>query len=453
MKTSKSKTIYRCQGCGHEESKWQGRCSECNAWNSFVEEISVPLSRMSSPHATAASAQRLSDVPASENGRISTGLADLDRLLGGGLVPGSLVLLGGSPGIGKSTLLLQTMQHLSRAGKALYVCGEESPAQVRMRAKRLGVESSELYLLPETNMEGILERCRELSPKFLVVDSIQTLYRADINSAAGSVAQVRECAALLMSFAKRENITVLLSGHVTKDGSFAGPRVLEHIVDSVFYFESERHQTFRILRAYKNRFGATDEIAIFEMQEKGLAAVANPSEIFLVDGVSHKGGGIVTAALEGHTPLLLEVQALVAPTPFGLPRRQVTGLDFNRAVMLIAVLERRAGISLGNQDVFLNAAGGLRLHEPAADLACALAMASARSETSSRDRLVAFGEVGLSGEVRPVTMASARLKEAARLGFRTAILPAGNLKGLSAPAGIDLKAVSSVKEAIEAVKR
>ena len=449
MKTSKIKTLFRCQECGFASAKWLGRCSDCGKWNTFAEEresAGKPANRsrltdFSSP------VNLLSEVAVESVGRIPTGLGEFDRMIGGGLVPGSLILLGGAPGIGKSTLMLQAAANLSRARKVLYVSGEESQEQIKTRAERLHVGASRLYLLSETNLEAILEVVERVSPEILIVDSVQTTYRDDLAGAPGSVGQVRECAAEFLRLAKHQRMTVFLLGHVTKEGDIAGPRVLEHIVDTVLYFENERHQTYRILRANKNRFGPTSEIGIFEMGPAGLEEVSNPSRIFLSE--HRRGpGAVVVATLEGTRPILLEVQALVSRSYFGIPRRMFTGIDFNRALIILAVLEKRLGMNLSNQDVFINVTGGTKIKEPAADLGLACAVAGAFGNFSSDSEGVFVGEVGLGGEVRNVGQVLERLKESERLGMAWAVFPKRGLKDPFLSGTMETVPVESVAQAI-----
>jgi DNA repair protein RadA/Sms len=456
---SKPRTLYRCRNCGGAQAKWLGQCPDCSQWNTLVEEQEAPpaaaprrLTEFSSP------VTRLANVEAATARRVGTGIAEFDRILGGGVWPGSMVLLGGSPGIGKSTLMIQVAARLaSPEAPVLYVSGEESLGQVKGRADRLGIANDELLLLSETSLENILEVVRQHQPKVVVLDSIQTVYKAELAGAPGSVGQVRECAAELLHLAKGLGITVFVLGHVTKEGDLAGPRVLEHIVDTVLYFETERQQVHRVLRAFKNRFGPTNEIGVFEMTAEGLAEVKNPSEIFLSDGgasgAAAPSGSAVVAAMEGTRPILAEVQSLVSRTLFGMPRRQMTGVDFNRACLLIAVLDKRCGLNLESQDVYVNVTGGLQVRETAADLGLAVAVASACRETPVSKRTVWLGEVGLGGELRAVGQVNERLAEAAKLGFARAVVPRASQKGLRAPAGLEVLAASTLSEALEYMKR
>ncbi len=456
MKT-KTKTIFICQECGYKFAKWLGRCPECNSWNSMVEEINVEkrsrarglfFEDFSKP-------ELLSEVKIKTEFRTTIGIAELDHVLGGGIVKGSVILIGGAPGIGKSTLLLQACCRLSKKGKkVLYISAEESVAQAKLRADRLRGAGDGLYIVSETNLDVILEHIKKISPDIIVADSVQVLYLEDISSAAGSVSQIRECAARLTILAKRSGISVFLVGHVTKEGSIAGPRVLEHLVDCVLYFEGESHTSFRILRAVKNRFGSTNEIGIFEMTPNGLLDVDNPSEIFLTERPAQISGSTVVSTMEGTRPLLVEIQALVSTTNFGLPRRRTTGIDFNRSALLIAVLEKRAHLALQNQDIFVNVAGGVKIVEPAADLAVASAIASSFKERPISFSDVIFGEVGLGGEIRAVTRVQLRINEAKKLGFKRVILPNNNLKNFEKKiekSELMLIGVSTLEEALDAV--
>lgn len=440
------KTAFVCQQCGHATPKWAGRCPECGSWNSLVEErvVSAPKGRAPrTPRAPVA----LADVPAEAEERLGSGIPEFDRVLGGGIVRGSLVLLGGEPGIGKSSLLAQVSGRAAAGGPVLYVSGEESPAQVKLRARRLGVERADIRLLPETDVGAVGEAVRQLRPRLVVIDSIQTTTSDAIGSAAGSVGQLRECTARFLELAKGEDVPIFLVGHVTKEGAIAGPRVLEHIVDAVLYLEGDRYHAYRILRATKNRFGSTDEVGVFEMGEHGLAEVRNPSQVFLEER-SGSSGSVVVPTLEGTRPLLVEIQALVSPTSFGLPRRTANGVDLNRVLVLLAVLGKRAGLSLGTHDVYVNLAGGLRVREPAADLGLAAALASAFRDRPAAEGTVLVGEVGLSGEVRRVSRIAARLREARSLGFTRAIVPRGNLPEVERD-GIGVEGVATIREALE----
>ncbi len=447
----KQKTIYTCQQCGYQSPKWLGKCPDCSQWNSLAEEQVVVARKGARPAVASAAIKALGEVAAGEEDRQRCGIGELDRVLGGGVVPGSLCLIGGDPGIGKSTLLLQAVGRLGRGRKALYVTAEESARQVKLRADRLAVRAESLYLLPETSLEAILERVRELRPDFLVVDSIQTIFTAALESAPGSVSQVRECAGRLMQLAKGEGVTTFLVGHVTKDGAIAGPRMLEHMVDTVLYFEGDAGHPYRILRAVKNRFGSTNEIGVFAMRENGLEEVPNPSELFLAERPEDAAGSVVVPSLEGSRPILVELQALVSGASFGTPRRTTMGLDHNRASLLVAVLEKKAGLSLLAQDIFLNVAGGVRLDEPAVDLGMVAALASSHLNRVVPPRTVLFGEVGLAGEVRAVSQPELRIKEASRLGFDRCYLPKGNLKGLKSAGKIALIGVRNISEMLDSL--
>jgi DNA repair protein RadA/Sms len=449
-------SVYRCQACGFQAGKWYGRCPDCAEFNTIVEERSAAArgsggGRRAGPAASAVTTGvpvPLPAVSAAGAARVHSGVAELDRVLGGGVVPGSLVLIGGDPGIGKSTLLLQASAALAgTTGAVLYVSGEESAAQVKLRADRLGLAAPDLFILAETQVEAVEAHVAALKPKALIVDSIQTVYLSDLESAPGSVSQVRECGARLMGLAKTQGIAVFLVGHVTKEGALAGPRVLEHLVDTVLYFEGERHATYRVLRAVKNRFGSTNEIGVFEMTDLGLREVLNPSAMFLAERPRGAAGSVIMAALEGTRPLLLELQALVTPAHFGTPRRTVLGADYNRVCLLLAILEKRAGIPLQNQDVFVNVAGGARCQEPAADLALAVASASSYGERPLAPDVVVLGEVGLTGEVRAIGGLDPRLREAAALGFTHAVVPRSSLvAGARHP--LTVTGVASLEEAI-----
>lgn len=457
---AKSKTVFFCQDCGHESSKWLGQCPACKAWNTFVEETVKAAPKGASRglssadgatgrYALAGSAATLAEISAEEEARDDTRIGELNRVLGGGLVRGSLTLVGGDPGIGKSTLLLQAVRLFAADGlKCLYISGEESLRQIKLRANRIGEFTGELKFLCETNLAAIEQVIEREEPKVVVIDSIQTMYIEEVTSAPGSVSQVRESTGVLMRIAKSKGISIFIVGHVTKEGTVAGPRVLEHMVDTVLYFEGDRHASYRILRAVKNRFGSTNEIGVFEMRDTGLTEVLNPSEFMLEGRPESAPGSIVTCAIEGTRPLLLEVQALVARTAFGYPRRQANGTDYNRVNLLMAVLEKRVGLQLDDCDAYINLAGGMRLSEPALDLSLCLAIASAFKNRAIDDRTIAFGEVGLSGEVRSVALADIRVQEAVKLGFTRVILPGGSLKQLKHPDSVELIGVRSVAEAI-----
>lgn len=442
------KTKFICQECGLETAKWLGKCPGCGSWNTMIEERAVQKS-VSLPLAGSVPVL-LTEVECSGQERCQIGIPELDRVLGGGLVAGSLVLIGGDPGIGKSTLLLQTAALLGKSGqKTLYVSGEESAGQVKMRAERLGVVSKQLFLVSETNLDYIENFVRDIDPAFLIIDSVQTVFDPALTTAPGSVGQVRECTARLLRIAKGQNRTILLVGHVTKEGSLAGPRVLEHMVDTVLYLEGERHHAFRVLRAVKNRFGSTNEIGVFEMRERGLVQVTNPSQIFLAERPVGATGSLVVACMEGTRPILLEIQALVSGSAFGNPRRLATGLDLNRVLLMIAVLEKKNGLILNNQDVYLNVAGGVKIDEPAVDLGICLALASSFRNQAVDGELLVIGEVGLTGEVRAVNQVEKRILEGAKLGFKKCIVPANNLRYLAKELPLEVAGVNSVGEALE----
>jgi DNA repair protein RadA/Sms len=444
----KTRTLYSCQKCGYQSAKWLGKCPDCNAWNSMVEEV---FSK-GSPHAEAPGNESapvpIGEISGVSEERYPCGISEFDRVLGGGLVAGSLVLLGGDPGIGKSTLMLQAVDHLAREkGIVLYVSGEESAGQTRMRGERLKVTAANLYILAENSLEKILLHVQKLKPIALVVDSIQTVFTMALESAPGSVGQVRETAGRLMMMAKRSGIPTFIVGHVTKDGSIAGPRVLEHMVDTVLYFEGDAGHPFRILRAIKNRYGSTNEIGVFEMRETGLCEVNNPSELFLSERPMGVSGSVVAATIEGSRPLLVELQALVTASSLGVPRRTTIGVDHNRLALLVAVLEKKVGLNLAGRDIFLNVAGGMKLNEPAADLGMVAAVASSHLDRSIPPQTMVVGEVGLAGEVRGITQPEVRVREAAKLGFSRCILPAGNCRKVKAD-GMELMGVLSVEEAL-----
>ena len=448
------KTVYFCQNCGYESAKWMGQCPGCNEWNTFVEETVSPLSAGKNGKRSQglAKPKGLSEIDLSEDERKSSGMGELDRVLGGGIVQGSLVLVGGDPGIGKSTLLLQMCRNLAgKETEVLYISGEESLRQIKMRAMRIGTFTDSLKLLCETNLTVIRELIEKKTPKVAIIDSIQTMYDEDISSAPGSVSQVRESTSVLMQLAKGLGVTIFIVGHVTKEGNVAGPRVLEHMVDTVLYFEGDRHASYRILRAVKNRFGSTNEIGVFEMRNEGLEEVKNPSQ-FLLDGKPQgASGSVVACSMEGTRPILIEVQALVCQSNFGIPRRTAAGTGFNRVNLLMAVLEKRAGLHLSTCDAYVNIAGGIKMNEPAIDLGICLAIASSSRDVVVDDRLLAFGEVGLSGEVRAVSMAEQRVAEAKKLGFDRVILPKVCQKSVEKIQGIQKLYVETVREAIQCV--
>lgn len=446
------KSIFFCQNCGHEENKWLGQCPACKEWNTFVEEKVTPAKVGNVKEQREAQVVTLSSVSTEEDERVRTGIEELDRVLGGGIVPGSLVLVGGDPGIGKSTLLLQVCQRLSSMNKkVLYISGEESLKQIKLRANRMGSFSDSLYLLCETNLDvirGVIERQR---PDMVVIDSIQTMYNEEVGSAPGSVSQVRESTNILMQLAKGLNISTFIVGHVTKEGTVAGPRVLEHMVDTVLYFEGDRHASYRILRGVKNRFGSTNEIGVFEMQKEGLKEVENPSEFMLSGKPENASGSVVACAIEGTRPMLMEIQALVCRSNFGMPRRTAAGLDYNRVNLLMAVLEKRVGLPLSNYDAYVNIAGGIRLSEPAADLGIVMAIASSYKNKAIAEDTLVFGEVGLSGEVRAVTMPEQRVQEAKKLGFKTCVIPEVSVKTVGKVEGIEIVGVKSVNQAMNLI--
>lgn len=452
---AKTKMIFFCQSCGYESAKWMGQCPGCHEWNSFVEEpVAASPSGRNKAKDSGKSTEplKLIDVSVEEEDRIGTHIAELDRVLGGGIVPGSLILVGGDPGIGKSTLLLQVCRELAQDGnEVLYISGEESLKQIKIRANRLGDFSDKLMLLCEINLEIIEETIRKYKPKAVVIDSIQTMYSEEVKAAPGSVSQVRESTNLLLQLAKGLGITIFIVGHVTKEGTVAGPRVLEHMVDTVLYFEGDRHASYRILRGVKNRFGSTNEIGVFEMQEKGLAEVANASSFMLDGKPENASGSVVVCSMEGTRPILLEIQALVCRSNFGLPRRQAAGTDTNRVNLLMAVLEKRVGLTLSDCDAYINLAGGMKVSEPALDLGIVMAVASSFKNRAIDDKTVVFGEVGLSGEVRSVNMTETRVKEAMKLGFTTCIVPAVCMESLKNIKGMKIIGVASVSEAIDVI--
>ncbi|MGA7105561.1 MAG: DNA repair protein RadA [Candidatus Deferrimicrobiaceae bacterium] len=448
---AKVKVEYACTACGFTSPKWLGRCPDCGQWGSIVEEVAAPEAkyRVASEGFPASKPVLLADVSESASERTRCGIGEFDRVMGGGVVPSSATLIGGDPGIGKSTVLLQVASGLAREGRTvLYVSGEESEAQVKLRASRLGVASAGIYLMSETSIERVIAATSEISPFALIVDSIQTMFTSDLPGAPGAVGQVRECAGRLVFFGKKAGVSVFLVGHVTKDGTIAGPRVLEHLVDTVLYFEGEKGHPFRILKAVKNRFGSTNEIGVFEMRSTGLSEVADPSGLFLSERSGETSGTIVFPAVEGTRPLLVEVQALASQSFLAMPRRTTLGVDTNRVVLLCAILEKKAGLSLYNQDIFVNVAGGIRLEETAADLPLLCAVAGSYRDQVIPSGTAAFGEVGLGGEVRAVSMAESRLNEAAKMGFKRVLLPASNAERLSAKFPLTLVPVHHVREAL-----
>lgn len=469
MAKAKNTVVFFCQECGYESVKWMGQCPGCKTWNSFVEEKigigsrrtgaigparagTMGSARAGGPAGAGAEPARLSEVVMDGGERIGTGMKELDRVLGGGIVPGSLTLVGGDPGIGKSTLLLQVCQKLVDKGrKVLYISGEESLQQIKIRAERIGKFGNELLLLCETNLGIIEETIRHIRPHAVVIDSIQTMYSEEISAAPGSVSQVREATGVFLQLAKGMNVSIFIVGHVTKEGTVAGPRVLEHMVDAVLYFEGDRHASYRILRGVKNRFGSTNEIGVFEMREEGLAEVKNPSEFMLEGRPEEASGSVVACSMEGTRPILIEIQALVCRSNFGIPRRQATGTDFNRVNLLMAVLEKRAGLQLSDCDAYVNLAGGIKITEPAIDLGIVMAVVSSFKNRAVDDKMIVFGEVGLSGEVRAVSMAEQRVQEAEKLGFTSCVVPAVCMKGIKNKAGIKIIGVKSVRDAIDLI--
>jgi len=448
MNKGRSKTIFVCQQCGRESTKWLGRCPGCEGWNTFVETQTSSVKHTTLPRASAP--RELSQIAIEGVPRLAIPLAEFNRVLGGGIVPGSLVLIGGDPGIGKSTLLLQVSALAAQQGsKVLYISGEESLEQVRLRANRLGLSGEGLYILAETNLDAILGQLEQEAPDLVIIDSIQTVYIDELGSAPGSVGQIRDCTVRLVGWAKNAGVPILLSGHVTKDGAIAGPRVLEHIVDVVLYLEGEAFSAYRLLRSVKNRFGSTNEVGIFEMGSVGLAEVGNPSEAFLSQRAKEAIGSAVVPTLEGTRPLLVEIQALTSTTSFGFPRRTANGIDFNRLLLITAVLSKRAGLALGTQDIIVNVIGGLRVNEPAADLGIALAIASSLRDVAIDPSLAAVGELGLSGELRGVPQVERRLAEAARLGFKRCLIPKRASGAAPAVQGIEALGVESVAEALK----
>ncbi|MBI1993258.1 MAG: DNA repair protein RadA [Deltaproteobacteria bacterium] len=451
---AKPKIIYACQSCGYQSPKWLGKCPDCNQWNTLVEER-IERSTHRRDELTLGTKEEpapINEISTAEEGRILSGIGEFDRVLGGGLVPGSVTLIGGDPGIGKSTLLLQAFAALSQKGlTCLYISGEESPRQIKMRAERLGVAPPTLLILSETSLEKIIEQIKKIKPAVLVIDSVQTIFTSSLPSAPGSIGQVRESSGSIIVLAKKSGLSTFLIGHVTKDGALAGPRMLEHMVDTVLYFEGERGHNFRVLRAVKNRFGSTNEIGVFEMKEAGLREVANPSELFLSERPLQAPGSAVVCSMEGTRPILVELQALVSPTFLAVPRRTTIGVDHNRVALLVAVLEKKLGIKLFNKDIFVNVAGGVQVDEPAVDLGIIAAVASSHEEKALDPQAVFFGEVGLAGEIRAISQAEARVKEAGKLGFKRCILPPSNSRQLNHIKSPELSAVSSLAELWEMI--
>ncbi len=448
----KAKTIFVCNECGYESAKWMGKCPACNSWNTFFEEkISTKVESGKREKKIQEAPKPLNSYVGQDAQRTSTGYAELDRVLGGGLVKGSLVLVGGEPGIGKSTLILQLCDKVKGEGKVLYVSGEESAEQIKLRADRLNIKNDDILFLGETDIDIIDQNIEELNPKLVIIDSMQTMYSEEISSAPGSVSQVREITSRIMKICKSRKITTIIIGHVTKDGNIAGPRVLEHMVDTVLYIEGERYFSYRMVRGVKNRFGSTNEVGMFEMQEKGMVEITNPSSILISERDDNPSGSVVVATVEGTRPLLVELQALVTQSVFGLPRRTANGIDYNRLTLLVAVMEKKAGFMLGNQDVYLNVVGGLKVNEPALDLGIILATASSFKNVSIPKGVIALGEVGLTGEVRTINMMEKRLKEAERLGFKKCIIPENNKKLLKESYKLDIIGVKNINEAMKAI--
>ena len=441
--------MYICQECGYESLRWMGKCPGCQAWNTLVQEIVNDSSSSDEIIQTKSKPEKITKIETKEEIRLRTDMEEFNRVLGGGIVPGSLVLIGGDPGIGKSTLLLQISGQLSKKQQTiLYISGEESAKQTKLRADRLNISGDLLYVLAETNLYAIVDHMKQLQPSFVVVDSIQTIFREDISSAPGSVSQVRECTGTLMRMAKVNGIPIFIVGHVTKEGAIAGPRMLEHMVDTVLYFEGDRHHAYRILRSVKNRFGSTNEMGIFEMKEKGLQEVLNPSEMFLEERSHGTAGSTVVASMEGTRPVLVEIQALISPSSFGHPRMMATGVDSNRVPLLMAVLEKRGGLMLQNQDAYIKVAGGVKLDEPAIDLAIAISIASSFRDQPTNPNDIFIGEVGLTGEIRRVSRIEQRVQEAAKLGFKRVICSSHNLQGWRPPSSIEVIGVKTVQEAL-----
>ena len=447
----KTKTVFVCSNCGYESAKWLGKCPACNEWNSFYEEKLTGTVSSSSGEKVKKSVtpRKLKEVEGISEVRISTGIGELDRVLGGGLVKGSLVLVGGEPGIGKSTLILQLCNKMNGEGKVLYVSGEESAEQVKIRADRLNINNEDIMFLGETDIDIIQESILSINPKLVIIDSIQTMYSQEITSAAGTVSQVREITARIMRICKDNNITTIIIGHVTKDGNIAGPRVLEHMVDTVLYLEGERYFSYRLLRSVKNRFGSTNELGMFEMKNEGMVEITNPSSILITERDDNPAGSVIVASMEGTRPLLIELQALTSTSVFGIPKRTANGFDYNRLAVLIAVLEKRAGLALGGQDVYLNVVSGIKIVEPAVDLGVILACSSSYKNVSIPKDVVAIGEVGLTGEVRAVNMIEKRIKEAEKLGFKKCIIPESNKKLLKDEYKLDIIGVKNINEAIK----
>ncbi len=448
---AKNQTVFVCSSCGYESPKWMGKCPGCNEWNTFYEEKIVKTNGSKHEKKVDANPLVLNELQGKEVLRNSTGFAELDRVLGGGIVNGSLVLLGGEPGIGKSTLILQICDRIKGEGKVLYVSGEESAEQIKIRADRLGIKNNDILFLGETDINLIQEVILKTNPKLVIIDSIQTMYSDEITSAPGSVSQVREITSKIMRICKENAITTIIIGHVTKDGNIAGPRVLEHMVDTVLYLEGERYFSYRILRGVKNRFGSTNEIGMFEMQDKGMVEITNPSSILISEREENPAGSIVIATMEGTRPLLIEIQSLTSTSVFGLPRRTANGMDYNRLTLLVAVLEKKVGLSLGNQDVYINVVGGIKVNEPAIDLGVVLSTASSYKNIPIPKGTVAIGEVGLTGEIRSVNLIEKRIKEAEKLGFKTCIIPESNKKLLKEDYKLDIIGVKDINDAMKKI--
>ncbi len=450
---AKSKTVFVCSECGNESSKWLGKCPACNSWNSFYEQkiIESKNSSLKDKSQNSNKPQKLNSYEAKETLRTSTGFGELDRVLGGGLVKGSLVLLGGEPGIGKSTLILQICDKVKGEGKVLYVSGEESAEQIKLRADRLGINNDDILFLGETDIDIVNQAIIEINPKLVIIDSIQTMYSEDITAAAGSVSQVREITSQVMRVCKSRAITTIIIGHVTKEGNIAGPRVLEHMVDTVLYLEGERYFSYRILRGVKNRFGSTNEIGMFEMQEEGMCEIVNPSDILISERDDNPAGSCIISAMEGTRPVLIELQALTSQSVFGIPKRTANGIDYNRVALLLAVLEKKAGMMLGGQDVYLNLVGGIKINEPSIDLGIIMSTASSFKNISIPKDMVIMGEVGLTGEVRRINLVEKRIKEAEKLGFKSCIIPESNKKVLKDKYKLDIIGVKNINEAMKKI--
>lgn len=448
---AKNKTIFVCSECGNESSKWLGKCPACQAWNSFYEQKIVETKNKEIKDKTISIPQKLNSYEAKETLRINTGFNELNRVLGGGLVKGSLVLLGGEPGIGKSTLILQICDKIKGDGKVLYVSGEESAEQIKLRADRLNINNEDILFLGETDIDLVNEAIININPKLVIIDSIQTMYSDDITAAAGSVSQVREITSQVMRVCKSKGITTIIIGHVTKDGNIAGPRVLEHMVDTVLYLEGERYFSYRILRGVKNRFGSTNEIGMFEMKEEGMCEITNPSNILISERDDNPAGSCIVSSMEGTRPILVELQALTSQTVFGYPKRTANGIDFNRLSLLIAVLEKKAGLNLGSQDVYLNVVGGLKINEPSIDLGIMMATASSFKNIPIPKDMIIIGEVGLTGEVRRINLIEKRIKEAEKLGFKSCIIPESNKKDLKDKYKLDIICVRNINDAMKKV--